>query len=99
MIYFCKEDSKSAGVTKKTHKEMKELALDFVLVPLGVGLFGLYHLWLLYTIAQNPRRTVIGLNAESRHQWVFYMMAVSFSSTATLSICLSIMVYVNLFWC
>jgi len=54
---------------------MKELALDYVLVPLGVVLFGLYHVWLLFTIARNPRRTVIGLNAESRHQWVLSMMA------------------------
>ncbi|KAM7479669.1 hypothetical protein LguiA_027882 [Lonicera macranthoides] len=54
---------------------MKQLALDYVLVPLGVGLFGLYHIWLLYTIARNPRRTVIGLNTESRQKWVFSMMA------------------------
>ncbi|CAI9295483.1 unnamed protein product [Lactuca saligna] len=34
-----------------------------------------YHIWLVYTVLTNPRRTVIGLNAESRHQWVFSMMA------------------------
>lgn len=45
-----------------------------VLVPLGLLLFGIYHAWLFFTIRWNPRRTVIGLNAESRQQWVFSMM-------------------------
>ena len=56
---------------------MEEECLDFVLVPLGLILLGIYHAWLLITIRLNPRKTVIGLNAESRHQWVFAMMAVS----------------------
>ncbi|XP_048329493.1 uncharacterized protein LOC107418755 isoform X5 [Ziziphus jujuba] len=53
---------------------MEEDRLDSVLVPLGLFVFGIYHVWLLVTILHNPRRTVIGLNAESRHQWVFSMM-------------------------
>ncbi|XP_059452935.1 uncharacterized protein LOC132183599 isoform X3 [Corylus avellana] len=53
---------------------MEEAQLDYVLVPLGLFVFGLYHIWLLFTIHFYPRRTVIGLNAESRHQWVFSMM-------------------------
>ncbi|XP_062160054.1 uncharacterized protein LOC133867338 isoform X2 [Alnus glutinosa] len=53
---------------------MEEEQLDYVLVPLGLFLFGLYHVWLLFTIYRFPRRTVIGLNAESRHQWVSSMM-------------------------
>ncbi|XP_024030354.1 uncharacterized protein LOC21396458 isoform X1 [Morus notabilis] len=53
---------------------MEEAFLDLVLVPLGLLLFGIYHAWLFFTIRRNPRRTVIGLNAESRQQWVFSMM-------------------------
>ncbi|KAJ4838967.1 hypothetical protein Tsubulata_017369 [Turnera subulata] len=54
---------------------MEEEALDYVLVPVGLGVMGVYHCWLLYTILRYPRRTVIGINAESRHQWVHAMMA------------------------
>lgn len=56
---------------------MEEKELDYVLVPLGVGVMAIYHLWLIFTILRNPRRTVIGLNAESRRQWVYSMMSVS----------------------
>lgn len=48
--------------------------LDMVLVPLGLLVFGLYHVWLVITVKRDPCRTVIGLNAESRHQWVFSLM-------------------------
>lgn len=54
---------------------MEEKDIDYVLVPLGLGIMILYHIWLVHTVLTNPRRTVIGLNAESRHQWVFSMMA------------------------
>lgn len=54
---------------------MKEKDIDYVLVPLGLGIMIVYHIWLVYTLLTNPRRTVMGLNAESRHQWVFSMMA------------------------
>ncbi|KAF5469101.1 hypothetical protein F2P56_013197 [Juglans regia] len=53
---------------------MEEEQLDYVLVPLGLLLFGLYHLWLIFTILHFPKRTVIGINAESRHHWVFSVM-------------------------
>ncbi|KAL2247329.1 UNVERIFIED_CONTAM: hypothetical protein Sindi_2585200 [Sesamum indicum] len=53
----------------------KQLDLDLVLVPLGMGTLLAYHFCLLYTIIRNPRRTVIGLNAESRRVWVFSLMA------------------------
>ncbi|KAA0058109.1 uncharacterized protein E6C27_scaffold274G004170 [Cucumis melo var. makuwa] len=53
---------------------MEEAAIDFLLVPLGLCLLVVYHLWLVLTIYRNPRRTVIGLNAESRRQWVFCVM-------------------------
>nr|AFK48475.1 unknown [Lotus japonicus] len=48
--------------------------LDFILVPLGVLIPGIYHVWLLYTIIRYPSRTVIGLNAQSRYQWVLSLM-------------------------
>lgn len=48
--------------------------LDYLLAPLGLTLFILYHAWLLFTILRNPKRTVIGLNADSRREWAFSMM-------------------------
>ncbi|XP_052179429.1 uncharacterized protein LOC127792852 [Diospyros lotus] len=53
---------------------MEEARLDYVLVPLGLTVFGLYHLWLLFAILHRPALTVMGLNAQSRRQWVFSMM-------------------------
>ncbi|MBA0821267.1 hypothetical protein Goarm_018136, partial [Gossypium armourianum] len=53
--------------------------LDFILVPAGLLPLALYHVWLLFTILKHPTRTVIGLNAESRHQWVLSMMSVRYS--------------------
>lgn len=66
--------------------------LDYVLVPLGVLVLGIYHVWLLCTIIRYPSHTVIGLNAQSRYQWVLSIMAVStlflsFSLFFTLHIC------------
>ncbi|TKY61022.1 phosphatase inhibitor protein [Spatholobus suberectus] len=54
---------------------MEQEQLEYVLVPLGLLVFLTYHVWLVYTILHNPLRTVIGLNAESRHQWVLSMMS------------------------
>ncbi|KAK8680128.1 hypothetical protein V6N13_109082 [Hibiscus sabdariffa] len=54
---------------------MEEDKLDFLLVPLGLLLLAVYHVWLLRAVLKHPTRTVIGLNAESRHQWVFSMMS------------------------
>ncbi|KAH1131279.1 hypothetical protein J1N35_002657 [Gossypium stocksii] len=54
---------------------MEKEKLDFILVPTGLLLLALYHVWLLFTILKHPTRTVIGLNAESRHQWVLSMMS------------------------
>ncbi|KAJ8550882.1 hypothetical protein K7X08_000252 [Anisodus acutangulus] len=53
---------------------MEEQQLDYALVPLGVAIFLSYHAWLLFTIIRNPRRTVIGINSESRHHWVLSLM-------------------------
>lgn len=54
---------------------MEEERLDYVLVPLGLLMLAVYHAWLLVAIVRNPRSTVIGLNAESRRQWVQSLMA------------------------
>ncbi|GMI76599.1 hypothetical protein like AT3G18215 [Hibiscus trionum] len=54
---------------------MEEDKLDLFLVPLGLLLLALYHVWLLRAVLKHPTRTVIGLNAESRHKWVFSMMS------------------------
>ncbi|KAG9143864.1 hypothetical protein Leryth_011508 [Lithospermum erythrorhizon] len=54
---------------------MKEEDLDTVLVPSGVLVLTFYHLWLIFTIINNPKRTVIGINAETRHRWVYCLMA------------------------
>ncbi|KAH7856484.1 hypothetical protein Vadar_001875 [Vaccinium darrowii] len=54
---------------------MEEKELDYVLVPLGLTVFGVYHVWLLYSILRHPTTTVVGLNADSRRQWVFSMMS------------------------
>ncbi|XP_057419236.1 uncharacterized protein LOC130713490 [Lotus japonicus] len=48
--------------------------LDWILVPLGVLVLGIYHVWLLYTLIHYPSRTVIGLNAQTRYQWALYLM-------------------------
>ncbi|KAF7124664.1 hypothetical protein RHSIM_Rhsim12G0140700 [Rhododendron simsii] len=63
-------------VAEKGGQEMEEKELDYVLVPLGLVVFGMYYVWLLFSILRHPARTVVGLNAESRHQWVFSMMSV-----------------------
>ncbi|GAB4845260.1 hypothetical protein Ancab_038670 [Ancistrocladus abbreviatus] len=51
-----------------------EIKLDYVLVPCGLLLLTIYHGWLVFRIIYTPTRTVIGLNAECRHQWVFSLM-------------------------
>ncbi|XP_030938817.1 uncharacterized protein LOC126701679 [Quercus robur] len=54
---------------------MEEKFLNLVLVFSGLFVMGIYHVWLLFTILCNPRRTVIGFNAECRQAWVFSMMS------------------------
>ena len=86
---------------------MEEEQLDYVLVPLGLLVFGLYNVWLLFTVLRFPRRTVIGINAETRHQWVFSMMSVKslFSLSLSLSLCvctlqaLTSYVYIYIYMC
>ncbi|CAA7023293.1 unnamed protein product [Microthlaspi erraticum] len=48
--------------------------LDYILVPLGMGLMVFYHLWLLHRIIHRPSSTVVGLNAFNRRLWVQAMM-------------------------
>lgn len=61
-------------------RRMEEKKVDYVVVPVGLMVLLIYHCWLLITVLRNPRRTVIGINAESRRQWVYALMAVSFEN-------------------
>ncbi|CAL5215262.1 unnamed protein product [Lathyrus oleraceus] len=49
--------------------------LDYVLVPVGMLVLLMYHVWLLYAIIRQPSITVIGLNAQTRYQWILFMMS------------------------
>ncbi|PWA44624.1 hypothetical protein CTI12_AA523860 [Artemisia annua] len=53
---------------------MVQFDLDFVLVPVGLLVMVVYHVWLLYQIRHKPARTVVGMNAISRRFWVSSMM-------------------------
>ncbi|GLJ40241.1 hypothetical protein SUGI_0826170 [Cryptomeria japonica] len=53
---------------------MPEKYLDATLVPAGVILMGLYHVYLVYKIAHHPKTTVIGLNNINRRLWVHAIM-------------------------
>ncbi|CAH2044352.1 unnamed protein product [Thlaspi arvense] len=53
---------------------MQREYLDYILVPLGMGLMVVYHLWLLHRIIHRPSSTVVGLNAFNRRLWVQAMM-------------------------
>uniref|UniRef100_A0A803MIH9 Uncharacterized protein n=1 Tax=Chenopodium quinoa TaxID=63459 RepID=A0A803MIH9_CHEQI len=55
-------------------KIFEEEYLDFVLVPLGLLILGIYHSWLAFTMIRRPLRTVVCLNTIIRHQWVHHMM-------------------------
>ncbi|KAH9621711.1 hypothetical protein KSS87_000757 [Heliosperma pusillum] len=48
--------------------------LDYLLVPSGLLVLVMYHVWLLWTIIRRPTRTVIGLNTMCRHRWVSHIM-------------------------
>uniref|UniRef100_A0A0D9V476 DUF599 domain-containing protein n=1 Tax=Leersia perrieri TaxID=77586 RepID=A0A0D9V476_9ORYZ len=54
---------------------VREEKLDLVLVPLGLAVLAVYHVWLLYAVLRHPTRTVVGLNALARKRWVTIMMA------------------------
>ncbi|XP_072975187.1 uncharacterized protein [Typha angustifolia] len=53
---------------------MKKEDLDIILVPLGLAILVVYHLWLVYRIRFQPTRTVIGINAINRRIWVQTIM-------------------------
>ncbi|ONK59058.1 uncharacterized protein A4U43_C08F2550 [Asparagus officinalis] len=53
---------------------MEKQELDYVLVPLGIGLMVAYHFWLLFRVISQPTKTVIGINAINRRLWVRTMM-------------------------
>ncbi|GAB2223819.1 hypothetical protein Drorol1_Dr00004561 [Drosera rotundifolia] len=50
---------------------MEITQLDYVLVPCGLLVLAVYHGWLLLMIVRKPELTVIGLDRQSRHQWVY----------------------------
>ncbi|CAK9312137.1 unnamed protein product [Citrullus colocynthis] len=54
---------------------MEAKYLEYLMVPLGFAVLVSYHLWLIITIYRRPKRTVIGINAESRRQWVSTMIS------------------------
>ncbi|KGN64154.1 uncharacterized protein LOC101217102 [Cucumis sativus] len=54
---------------------MEVKGLEYLMVPLGFAVLVSYHLWLIITIYRRPKRTVIGINAESRRQWVSTMIS------------------------
>jgi hypothetical protein len=70
---------------------MKIEELDYVMVPVGMMVLLSYHAWLLYTIICHPSRTVIGLNAQTRYQWILFMMSVS-TLSHSLSLCFPVFV-------
>ncbi|KAK1274572.1 hypothetical protein QJS04_geneDACA013213 [Acorus gramineus] len=47
--------------------------LDYILVPLGLGLMVAYHAWLFRLILKHPLKTVVGVNAINRRIWVYTM--------------------------
>ncbi|CAK9187754.1 unnamed protein product [Ilex paraguariensis] len=53
---------------------MEKQVLDYVLVPTGLMLMLVYHLWLLHQIVKHPTKTFIGINAINRRFWVHAMM-------------------------
>ncbi|XP_043714928.1 uncharacterized protein LOC122663310 [Telopea speciosissima] len=53
---------------------MEKQTLDFFLVPLGLCLLLVYHIWLLHQIINHPMTTVIGVNIINKRIWVRTMM-------------------------
>ncbi|XP_020213318.1 uncharacterized protein LOC109797627 [Cajanus cajan] len=54
--------------------EWKKCYLDVILVPLGFLLSIAYHLWLWHTVRTHPHKTIIGINATGRRNWVAAMI-------------------------
>ncbi|KAG8381621.1 hypothetical protein BUALT_Bualt06G0140600 [Buddleja alternifolia] len=53
---------------------MEKQILDCALVPVGLLLMVVYHIWLLRQIIRRPATTVVGINAINRRFWVRAMM-------------------------
>lgn len=51
--------------------------LDMVLVPLGLVLLAVYHVYLWFQVKYHPESTVIGNNHINRQAWVNSIMSVS----------------------
>ncbi|WOK94079.1 hypothetical protein Cni_G02781 [Canna indica] len=50
--------------------EWRKCYLDLMLVPLGLLLPLVYHLWLWHKVRSQPRQTIIGINSSGRRLWV-----------------------------
>ncbi|KAM3266694.1 hypothetical protein T459_03765 [Capsicum annuum] len=54
--------------------EWKKCYLDVILVPLGLIISLLYHIWLWQNVKAQPLSTIIGTNANGRRLWVSSIM-------------------------
>ncbi|KAI4337451.1 hypothetical protein L6164_015866 [Bauhinia variegata] len=54
--------------------EWRKSYLDVILVPLGFLVTIGYHAWLWHKVRTQPHRTIIGINASGRRNWVAAMM-------------------------
>lgn len=76
-------------------ERMEAKYLEYLMVPLGFAVLVSYHLWLVITIYRRPKRTVIGINAESRRQWVSTMISVSASLLLLSSLPCCVSIHIN----
>ena len=56
--------------------EWKNCYLDMILVPSGLLIIGLYHLWLWNKVRVDPLSTIIDTNSRGRKYWVSSIMRV-----------------------
>lgn len=56
--------------------EWRKCYLDVILVPTAFFINIAYHFWLWHMVRTHPSRTIIGINASGRRNWVSSMMKV-----------------------
>ncbi|XP_057516511.1 uncharacterized protein LOC130797781 [Amaranthus tricolor] len=54
--------------------EWRKCYLDLVLVPSGLLIITVYHVWLLHKVRTQPFSTIIGINSNARRYWVNSIM-------------------------
>ncbi|KAJ7558382.1 hypothetical protein O6H91_04G036800 [Diphasiastrum complanatum] len=52
----------------------KEAYLDIILIPMGMGLLIVYHVFLYYKVRTSPLQTVMGFHHLGRRAWVHAIM-------------------------